>query len=91
MENNKKEFSFNLVDIVSFLIKYFKPISIITIVAAVASIAISYMLTPRYEATTVIYPTSTNSISKAILTPNYTNKDILNYGEDEESEILLQI
>ncbi|MBS4056842.1 MAG: hypothetical protein KKD74_13345 [Bacteroidetes bacterium] len=71
-----------------------KPLLII----AVATIALSYIftlpvfITPLYKSTVVLYPTSSNSISKLLLSTTFsTNKDILEFGEDEQTERMLQI
>ncbi len=40
----------------------------------------------------ILYPTSSNSISKSLLSTNFSsNKDLLEFGEDEQTERMLQI
>jgi uncharacterized protein involved in exopolysaccharide biosynthesis len=49
-------------------------------------------ITPLYKSTVILYPTASNSISKVLLSTNFTtNKDILEFGEDEQTERMLQI
>ncbi len=49
-------------------------------------------ITPLYRSTVILYPTSTNSISKVLLsTTALQNKDLLEFGEDEQTERMLQI
>ena len=62
--------------------------------AIVISILFSspWFITPKYKSTVIMFPTSTNAISKALLTDNFGNKqDILEFGEEEQAEQLLQV
>jgi len=77
-----------------FLIAWRIPIFIIAGIALVASVIFSgpRFITPKYKSTVVLYPTSTNSVSKALLSDTYGGKeDILEFGEDEQTEQMLQI
>ena len=76
------------------LVDYRKPILIILAVAALCAIIFSapYFITPLYKSTVVIYPTSSNSTSKVLISTTYqSEKDILNFGEDEQTEQMLQV
>ena len=76
------------------LVDYRKPILIILAVAALCAIIFSapFFITPLYKSTTVIYPTSSNSISKVLISTTYqSEKDIMNFGEDEQTEQMLQV
>ncbi len=80
--------------LLNVLIKYYKQLSLIA-VAAIALSAIfssSYFITPLFQSTVILYPTASNSISKVLLSENFNNsKDILEFGEDEQTEQLLQV
>ena len=82
--------SFSLMQVIK---KYKKHLSIITLVAILASMIFSgpAFITPLYKSSVILYPTASNSISKAILSETGTSKDILEFGEDEQTEQLLQI
>jgi len=74
--------------------EYRKPILIILAIAALCAIIFSapFFITPLYKSTTVIYPTSSNSISKVLISTTYqSEKDIMNIGEDEQTEQMLQV
>lgn len=74
--------------------EYRKPILIILAVAALCAIVFSapYFITPLYKSTVIIYPTSSNSISKVLISTTYqSEKDIMNIGEDEQTEQMLQV
>ncbi len=80
--------------LVSLSLKHRKKLLII----GLATIAMSYLftspffITPLYKSTVILYPTSTNSISKVLLNNNLpSNKDLLEFGEDEQTERMLQI
>ncbi len=89
-ENNE----FDSSNFIFFLYKWRKHLIIITIAAIAASLIFSspYFITPEYKSTVIMFPTSTNSISKALLSNNLgVNDDILKFGEDEQAEQMLQI
>lgn len=73
---------------------YKKHLSIIGIIAVLLSVIFSgpYFITPLFESTVILYPTASNSISKVLLSDNFNNsKDILEFGEIEQTEQMLQI
>ncbi|HPT02377.1 MAG TPA: hypothetical protein PLJ84_07235 [Bacteroidales bacterium] len=67
---------------------------ITSVAAALLSLIFSspVFITPRYRSTVIMYPASSNSISKALLNDNSNvDKDILEFGEDEQTEQMLQV
>jgi len=86
--------TFESTNILLFLNKWRKPLIFVAVVAALASIIFSspVFITPKYKSTVILYPAATSAISKALLTDNVGGrKDILDFGEDTETEQLLQI
>jgi len=84
--------NYSTVDILKFLIRNYKAILIITFLGLIVSVIISLIITPKYKSAIVIFPASTSSISKALLTDmSMSPKDILKFGEEEETEQLMQI
>jgi len=84
--------NFNITSTIIFLLKKWKPIFIITFLAAIASIIVSLIIEEEFKSSVVIYPASTSSVSKALLTDmSRAPKDILKFGEEEETEQLMQI
>lgn len=76
------------------LLDYRIPVLFILALAALLSILFSspFFITPLYKSTVVLYPTSSNSISKVLISTTYqSEKDILNFGEDEQTEQMLQV
>ncbi len=85
---------FDSSNFIQFLWSWRIPILIITSIAFVASLIFSapFFITPKYKSIVVLYPVSTSSVSKALLSENYGGKeDILEFGEDEQTEQMLQI
>ena len=65
---------------------------IIGAVTILVSSIVSLLIKEKYKSTVVLFPTTTNSISKALLDENnYQKTDILQFGEEEEAEKMLQI
>jgi uncharacterized protein involved in exopolysaccharide biosynthesis len=80
--------------IMQVILKYKKHLAVIGVVAVIAAVIFSspYFIKPLYKSTVILYPTASNSISKVLLSDNPgNNKDILEFGEDEQTEQMLQI
>lgn len=77
-----------------FLYHWRKHLLIIGVASVILSIFFSspLFITPLYKSSVVLFPVSSNSVSKALLTdqPN-AKSDILEFGEDEQTEQMLQI
>jgi tyrosine-protein kinase Etk/Wzc len=94
MLNNSKNNYTDSFTVAVFLYKWRKTLIILGIAAAVLSAIFSspFFITPLYKATVIMYPASSNSISKSLLNENAIAKqDILEFGEDEQTEQMLQI
>ncbi len=63
---------------------------VVTIVAFVVSLVASLLVPPRYKATAILFPTSSNRLSKAILAERYS-MDFLDYGNERDCEYAIQI
>lgn len=93
MQNQEKvPIVFNSANLVVFVYKWKKPLFIMTLTTVVLSTIAAFLITPKYKAVVVLFPTTTSSISKALLTKTNTDqKDILQFGDEEEAEQTLQI
>ena len=77
-----------------FLFRNRKALLMAPLVAAVAAAIFSgpWFITPLYESTVVVFPSTTNSPSKALLPQNtYQDEDFLEFGAEEQAEQLLQV
>lgn len=64
----------------------------IALASAVVSAGVSLLIRNKYVSTVVMFPTSTNAISKALISTSYGLKeDIMAFGEEEQAEQMLQI
>jgi uncharacterized protein involved in exopolysaccharide biosynthesis len=90
MKNESSFFDFSIV--IKFILKWWKHFFIVCFVAALAGIIFSspLFITPMYQAGTTMFPTTTNSISKAVLQAT-TREDFLQFGTIEDAERLLQV
>jgi|WetSurMetagenome_2_1015567.scaffolds.fasta_scaffold18465_2 uncharacterized protein involved in exopolysaccharide biosynthesis len=80
--------------VIGFMLKWRKVLAMACLAAAVLSLIFSssVFITPLYRSTVIMYPASSNSISKALLNDNPgSDKDILEIGEDAQTEQMLQI
>ena len=92
-ENSSRQL-FTSAVLFTLILKYRKPLLVIAVLSIVLSAIFSgpYFITPLYKSEVVLYPTASNSISKVLLSDNFNNsKDILEFGEDEQTEQMLQV
>ncbi len=81
-------------NLLSLFLRYRRTLLIIVAATALLSLLFTgpFFITPLYKSTVILYPTSSNSISKVLLNTNFnSNKDLLEIGEDEQTERMLQI
>ena len=93
-DNNTQNDSFSAISLLLFFWEKKKILIGVIVVAAVASSIFShpFFIPPKYKSTVVLFPTSTNSISKALLNDVQSYKtDLMQFGEEENAEQLLQI
>jgi len=88
---NEKHFSFNLWDLIELAFAKHIPLIVVVCLSIIISVTISFMIPPRYESMVVLFPSSTTSVSEALLSKTYSSKDLLKFGTDEEVEQFLQI
>ncbi len=93
MENKQQSrYNFNSVDLLLFMWKKRVILLGVSFLAAVASIVISIMITPMFEASVVMFPTSNTSVSKELLVQAFSgHPNVFDFGEEEQAEQLLQV
>jgi len=93
MGKNKGKYDFDGSSILSFAIRRYKLLLVITLIAAVVSALASLTIHNRYKSEIVMFPTSQVSISRSIIEENYgTSKgDLMGIGEQEQVDQLLQV
>lgn len=69
-----------------------KKLLIVSLIAAVISIVISFLISPQYKATAVVFPSRTFSVSKLLIEQNQgSQEDYMDLGDEDDAEKLLQI
>jgi uncharacterized protein involved in exopolysaccharide biosynthesis len=93
MEKKKQTtYNFNSVDLLIYIWKKRIIFIIVGFVAAITSIVISLTITPMFEASVIMFPSSSADISKSLMIPSYTSRQGLHgFGEEDEAEQLLQV
>jgi uncharacterized protein involved in exopolysaccharide biosynthesis len=90
--NSKDGFSFSAVSIIDFIVRWWKPVLIATVAAAVISAVASLFIKDKFKSTVVMFPSTTHSISKALIDVTGSSKaDILEFGMEEDADQLIQI
>lgn len=88
---NEKE-DFNSLSILYLVFKWKKQLVVVLSAALVISAIASLLIKDKYKSTAILFPATTSSISKALLSENNFKKtDILEFGEEAEAEQMLQI
>ncbi len=83
---------FNSLNVLYFIYKWRKPLIVIGILSIVISSIVALTIKEKYKSTVILFPATTSSISKALLTENtFKNEDVLQFGQEEEAEQMLQI
>lgn len=88
-----KEENFDFLWFLSLCKKYIKLLCFLLVSTIIISSFISvFCIESKFQSSVIIYPTTTNSVSQALLVEhNPYRKDVLEFGEEEEAEQLLQV
>ena len=90
--NTENNTDLNSGNLLVFFYKWRKPLVIVTLIAIISSVVVSLLIEDKYKSTVVLFPSTTSSISKGLLSNEAgKNVDILRLGEEEEAEQMLQI
>ncbi len=93
MENAKQTgYNFSSVDLLIYIWKKRAILIGVGLIAGIASIIISMLITPMFQSSVIMFPASNASISKDLLSQNYSGRqNVHGFGEEQEAEQLLQI
>jgi uncharacterized protein involved in exopolysaccharide biosynthesis len=88
----EQPYNYDSTDIIRFVFKHKWPIIIVTLVAAIAAIIVSYTITPKFKSSVILYPKTQVAVSHALTTSELLDPDdhILNFGDEEATEQLIQ-
>ena len=85
---------FESTNILLYMYHWRKPLIIVSLTAAILSMVFSgpQFITPLFRSEVVVFPTTTHSVSIAVLPQNYpTGHDVMEFGDEQEAENLLQV
>lgn len=98
MASSSKEeqaYRFDSSHFIVYLWRWRKPLLLITLGAAILAAIFSgpTFIEPKYQSSVTVFPSTTNSLSKALLPQKFSSRgqDILEFGSEEQAEQLLQI
>lgn len=89
MEDHRN--TFNATDVLLLICEKWRHLLIVCSVALVVSVIVSFSIHPRYKSTVILYPANSTSVSQTLATDVTTQKGLLQFGEDEEVEQLMQV
>jgi len=91
-KRSSEYYDFSSTDILLFIWEKRAPLLFISILTAILSILISFTITPMFKSMVVIFPTTNASVSRSLISDNYTGREsIYEIGTEEQSEQLMQI
>ena len=91
MDEKGSRSSFNASDVLLLIIRKWKHLLIVCSVALVVSVIVSYCIPERYKSTVVLYPANSTSVSQTLATDDPTERGLLQFGENEEVEYMMQM
>ncbi len=89
MEQENIEFEKQRQNLLLFVWKKRRIIGIVTGVAGVVALVVSFLLTPLYLSTAIVYPTATSTVSFS--EQRNAKASSMDFGEEEQSEQMVQI
>ena len=82
-------------NLITFFYTHWKKLLVVPTLAMIVAVIFSgpQFIKPLFESQVVLFPSTTNSVSKALLpqTNGYGDEDIFEYGDEQQAEQLLQI
>ena len=81
----------SLIKVILFAKKWWKFLFILGISAFILSVALSFLITPRFKSTAVLMTPATSSLSRPVFSQGYYKEDYLEYGIERDCEYMMQI
>ncbi len=90
MDQNFSDSNFALKNSLKFFYRHRLVLLVVLGVGIVASTVVAFLLQERYDAKAVMFPTSSNRVSKSITNDRYS-LDVMDYGIERDCEYALQV
>ncbi len=85
-------YDINSKGILAYMRRWRKVLLTTSLLAFISSLVFSFFIEDKFESSVILFPSTTTSISRALLNDeNYKEKDFLEFGEEEEAEQMIQI
>jgi capsular polysaccharide biosynthesis protein len=89
---NQSDLNNESIKLLSKIYIWRKKLIIVSAAAAIVSAVVSFILSPQYKATAVVFPARTFSVSKLLIEQNQgAQEDYMDLGDEDDAEKLLQI
>ncbi|MBO4581530.1 MAG: hypothetical protein J5701_04490 [Bacteroidales bacterium] len=90
---NKLENSKEVIGLFALIVRWKKLLIAVALSAAVLSLAVSLLITPKFKSTVIMLPTSSNAVSQMIMVDGNYNEflDATQFGDDIKIDQMLQI
>ena len=90
--NTMEDNYFDSSNLYVFLYKYRLHLGVLFVLSALLSSLVSLNIQEKYKSIAVVYPSNTSSVAKALISSRFGGKtDIMEFGEEEKSEQLLEV
>ncbi|HEY4797561.1 MAG TPA: Wzz/FepE/Etk N-terminal domain-containing protein [Bacteroidia bacterium] len=78
--------------LLAFFYKWRKAIIAVGVLAVISSTTVAFMIPEKYKSTVILFPATSVSISKSLMSQNpSSNADLLHFGEEDDMERMLQV
>ena len=89
---NPSDFNNESIRLLAKIYTWRKKLIIVTLGAAILSCIVSFLVSPQYKSTAIIFPSRTFSVSKLLIEQNQgAQEDYMDLGDEDDAEKLLQI
>ena len=87
----EQPYNYDSTDIVRFIFKHKWPIIVVTLIAAITAVIVSYTITPKFKSSVILYPKTQVSVSHALTNSELIDPDdhIMNFGDEEDTTSLV--
>ena len=89
--NTTQNESFSLVDVLLFAKKHFVLLASVTFIGALASVIVAFAIPVKFKSSVIFFPAPSATVSKVLLSDNFSTKTVSVFGEEEEAEQFLQV
>jgi len=90
--HNSNKGNISSTHLLAFFYKWRKTIFAVTVLAMISSTLVAWMIPEKFKSTVILFPASSVSISKSLMSQNFSpQSDLLQFGEEDDMERMLQV